>query len=167
MSFDPRDAARPPKTHSSKLGSFRQNTTLARPYIRVDEDPEAFDCLADEYRGEFHPDNPESEAIVNALTYIGWRICRHRSDELCVRLAVDNPDQPAALASTRAIIQNLEQLSTSLLVALEYIQRLHTLDAAEAMEDQALQHNLGSFLQNPDVLATYIPGALPPRTKPN
>jgi len=52
--------------------------------------------------------------------------------------------------------------------SLLYLRRLHIIDAVEAMEDKALNPELGSFRQNTsNPHGTHIPSPLPPETKPN
>lgn len=150
------------------MGSFRQKRKLAHPYLRPEERPEAFDQLAAAYRRHFQPSDPEGEALVDMLTYIAWRLKRYELDETMIAMCDDNPRQPAALETLRALIEGLQLMGTWTLNSFLYFQRIHHMDTSEAMDYKAENPDLGSFLQIPsDPPGTHIPAPLPPKTKPN
>ena len=143
-------------------------TKTPLPYLRPEEPRNAFLRLARAYRAEFRPDNPESQALVNTMIYIAWRIHRYRLDERGIERFHDHPGQAVALQSIRALIESLEQIGSWTLSTLLYMRRVHDFDASEAMDYQAENPELGSFRQNGDEPGmVHIPAPLPPKTKPN
>jgi hypothetical protein len=160
MPQTPSDAVRTTKAakpHIPKLGSFRQNSPIAAPYLRPEENPRALAAMAHIFRREFQPANAEDEALVNVMTYLQWRIQRFKRDQILIEEhGGDNPDQAIALECSAQAITSLEQMGAWAITTLLYLRRLQIIDTAEAMEDKAL---------NPH--GTHIPAPLPPETKPN
>jgi hypothetical protein len=163
MSLDPKQT----KRASAKLGSFRQKR-IARPYLRPEERPEAFDELAAAWRRKFPPFNSESEALLDLLAYIAWRTNRCKLDEILISACDDNPGQPGALKSLEYLREGLDLMGSWMLNAYLYFERIHNFDTLEAMDSIVENPELGSFLQIPSELpGTHIPAPLPPKTKPN
>jgi hypothetical protein len=142
---------------------------ISKPYFRPGEQPRAFAKLARQYRSTYKPKGPEAEALVEILAHIHWRIERYRLDErLILQFAEDHPGQPQTLEVIAQVIKNLEQLCAWTMTTFRYFEELDKLETAQAMDDAALNPDLGSFRQKAaDPQTRHIPCPPPPETKPN